>query len=115
MQVVYCDTTHKQVALIPENKMQKKNTYETKKNIWRKRPMLSKMCPVRVISKYGVITKLVGGFNPFEKYARQIGSFPQVGMKIIKSLKPPPRKSYWDILDKNPSSPGPHLCELGML
>ena len=27
--------------------------------------------------------KLVGGFNPFEKYARQIGSFPQVGLKII--------------------------------
>jgi len=26
-------------------------------------------------------TKLVGGFNPFEKYAREIGSFPQVGMK----------------------------------
>ena len=27
---------------------------------------------------------LVGGFSPtqFEKYARQIGSFPQVGMKI---------------------------------
>ena len=25
---------------------------------------------------------LVGGFNPFEKYARQTGSFPQVGMKI---------------------------------
>ena len=25
---------------------------------------------------------LVGGFNPFEKYARQIGSFPQVGMNI---------------------------------
>ena len=24
---------------------------------------------------------LVGGFNPSEKYARQIGSFPQVGMK----------------------------------
>jgi len=24
---------------------------------------------------------LVGGFNPFEKYARQIGSFPQVGVK----------------------------------
>ncbi len=23
----------------------------------------------------------VGGFNPFEKYARQIGSFPQVGVK----------------------------------
>ena len=25
---------------------------------------------------------LVGGFNPFEKYARQIGSFPQVGVEI---------------------------------
>ena len=25
---------------------------------------------------------LVGGFNPFEKYARQNGSFPQIGMKI---------------------------------
>ena len=24
----------------------------------------------------------VGGFNPFEKYARQIGSFPQVGVNI---------------------------------
>ena len=25
---------------------------------------------------------LVGDFNPFEKYARQIGSFPQIGVKI---------------------------------
>ena len=25
---------------------------------------------------------LVGGFNPFEKYSRQIGSFPQVGVKL---------------------------------
>jgi len=25
---------------------------------------------------------LVGGFNPFEKHARQIGSFPQVEVKI---------------------------------
>ena len=31
--------------------------------------------------------RLVGRFNPFEKYARQIGSFPQVGVK--KYLKPP--------------------------
>ena len=31
--------------------------------------------------------KLVGGFNPFEKFARQIGSFPQFsGWKIQKSL-----------------------------
>ena len=37
------------------------------------------------------ISLLVGGWtNPFEKYARQIGLFPQVGMKI-KYLKPPPR------------------------
>ena len=28
------------------------------------------------------VTKIVGGFNPSEKYARQIGSFPQIGMKI---------------------------------
>ena len=27
---------------------------------------------------------LVGGFNPFEKYARQIVSFPQVAVKIKK-------------------------------
>ena len=34
---------------------------------------------------------LVGGWtNPSEKYARQVGSFPQVG-KIKKCLKPPPR------------------------
>ena len=32
-------------------------------------------------------SKLVGGFNPFEKYARQIGSFPQFsGWKFQKSL-----------------------------
>ena len=28
---------------------------------------------------------LVGGFNPFEKYARQIGNLPQIGMKIKKN------------------------------
>ena len=28
---------------------------------------------------------LVGGFNSFEKYARQIGSFPQAGVKIVES------------------------------
>ena len=27
-------------------------------------------------------TILVGGFNPFEKYGRQIGSFPQIGVNI---------------------------------
>ena len=29
-----------------------------------------------------IIHHLVGGFNPIEKYARQIGSFPQVGVNI---------------------------------
>ena len=32
--------------------------------------------------KTNEFTILVGGFNPFEKYARQIGSSPQVGVKI---------------------------------
>ena len=27
-----------------------------------------------------VLNWLVGGFNPSEKYARQIGSFPRIGM-----------------------------------
>jgi len=31
----------------------------------------------------------VGGFNPFEKYARQIGSFPQVAVNVQEYLKPP--------------------------
>ena len=36
-------------------------------------------------------THLVGGFNPFEKYARQIGSFPhKSGCKFQKCFKPPP-------------------------
>ena len=30
--------------------------------------------------------------HPSEKYARQIGSFPQIRMKIKKYFKPPPRK-----------------------
>ena len=35
---------------------------------------------------------LVGGFNPFEKYDRQIGSFPQIEVNIPKIFElPPPR------------------------
>ena len=34
--------------------------------------------------------ELVGGFNPSEKYARQIGLFPQIGMKIPKIFELPP-------------------------
>ena len=34
---------------------------------------------------------LVGGWtNPFEKYARQIGEFPQIGVKIQKIFALPP-------------------------
>ena len=40
------------------------------------------------------IQTLVGGFNPFEKYARQIGSFPLSRDKNEKYLKPPPRTCF---------------------
>ena len=33
---------------------------------------------------YTDYNNLVGGFNPFEKYARQIGNLPQIGVKIYK-------------------------------
>jgi len=33
-----------------------------------------------------VFEKLVGGVNPLKKYARQIGSFPQIGVDIKKYL-----------------------------
>ena len=37
--------------------------------------------------------KLVGGWtNPSEKYARQIENLPQIGVKIKKYLKPPPKR-----------------------
>ena len=39
-------------------------------------------------------TSLVGGWtNPFQKYARQNGSFPEIGVNIKKYLKPPTRWS----------------------
>ena len=37
---------------------------------------------VHIWEAWFVDVYLVGGFNPSEKYARQIGSFPQVGAKI---------------------------------
>ena len=36
---------------------------------------------------------LIGGFNPFEKYARQIGNLPQSRGENNKYLKPPPSKN----------------------
>ena len=48
-------------------------------------------CKSHHVMKYEL---LVGGFNPFEKYACQIGSSPQVEVKINNIyLKPPPRLS----------------------
>ena len=38
---------------------------------------------------------MVSSFNPFEKICnRQIGSFPQLGVKIKQYLKPPP-SFFW--------------------
>ena len=60
---------------------------------------------VTVILKF-FQSNLVGGFNPFEKYARQIGSLPQVGMRIQKYFKPPPRNfllmNLWLLLIRPP-------------
>ncbi len=47
-----------------------------------------------MVQKSGKLTswygKLLGGWTtPIEKYARQIGSFPQVGVKRNKFLTPP--------------------------
>ena len=46
------------------------------------------------------------GFNPFEKYARQFGSVPQVWGEHKKCLKPPPRQGIYVFpsATKNPSS-----------
>ncbi len=48
-----------------------------------------------VLYIYKQIYKLGGGFNQplWNKYARQIGSSPQVGANIKKYLKPPPSKT----------------------
>ena len=51
--------------------------------------------------------ELVGGFNPFEKYARQIGSFPQVGVKIKKNELPPPSESLSKKSGRNISTSRP--------
>ena len=44
---------------------------------------------VAVVLWYEYVVYLVGGFNPSERYARQIWSFPQCENR--KYLKPPPR------------------------
>ena len=44
--------------------------------------MASQKICIQVSGLTYVYTVLVGGFNPIEKYARQNGSFPQIGVKI---------------------------------
>jgi len=39
-------------------------------------------CALNIIQVWPFQTIFVGGFNPFEKYARKIGSLPQIGMNI---------------------------------
>ena len=46
---------------------------------------------------------LVGGFNPFEKYARQNGNLHQVRDEHKKYLKPPPSNGFGVGLSNNPS------------
>ena len=63
------------------------------------------------MSTFGGVSSLVGGWtNPSEKYERQIGSFPQVGVKIPKILKkPPPRKEIKPFQRLTPHLSTPHV------
>ena len=60
-----------------------------------------KIIPLIIIGSNPLRNHLVGGFNPFEKYARQIGSSPQVGVNIKRYLSCHHRPSHllkniWD-------------------
>ena len=46
--------------------------------------------------------KLVGGFNPFEKYARQTGNLPLDRGENIKKMKPPPEDGWSNASMKTP-------------
>ena len=47
-----------------------------------------------IVPKWWFNGDLGGGLNPSEEFS-QIGSFPQVGVKIKKYLKPPPSDLLW--------------------
>ena len=52
------------------------------------------LCPTKSQSKMTSRKLLLGGFNPSEQNLKNIsatGSFPQVGVKMKKYVKPPPR------------------------
>ena len=60
---------------------------------------------VGYIHRFPVVQKdqLVGGFNPFEKHARQIGSFPQIGVNI-KIFETTTQKTSSSSIMTSPSS-----------
>ena len=49
---------------------------------------------INFVSENPVLSFLVGGFNPVEKYARQIGSFSQVVVKTLAVM------NVWFFLEK---------------
>ena len=57
-----------------------------------KKTLFSSNPKVIVSSKLHKKKKLVGGFNPCEKYESKWVQFPQIGAKIKKNWKPPPGK-----------------------
>ena len=61
-------------------------------NIQLKQPFINRCFGFQESKKY-VVTNLVGGFNPFEKYYSQWESSPS-SSENKKYLKPPPRV-YW--------------------
>ena len=52
---------------------------------------------------------LVGGFNPLEKYARKVGSSPQVGVWIKQCFKPPSSHPILIKPNKDTSNFPPHV------
>ncbi len=88
---------------------------------WNRNQTLCKMSIIK--QAISTPTHLVGGFNPSEKYARQIGNLPQIGMKIKQYLIPPPTHWFWQkksnsafglkMLEKNLSVINEHLIILG--
>ena len=64
------------------------NQGETKKTtLWNLTPPSSHSTSLNIF--------LVGGFNPFEKYDRQIGSSPQVGMNMKNLWNHHPADFFW--------------------
>ena len=99
----------------------------TSASLWMGFPeVFGKLCDYVHVQKMNlgvphIEINLVGGFNPSEKYDRQIGSFPQVEVINKKSLKSPPivnlyRHNQWfseDFRSRTFSWPK-HQCDKNM-